>query len=338
MLQISILRLKVARAREDMRKYILRRLLYAIPTLIGISIVIFVAMRVIPGDPIIAMLGGASGEGIKNLSEADRARIMEQLGLADPIHIQYLKWMKDVVTLELGESFFRGDSVRDTIIRRGPISAEIGIFSIILSWLIGLPVGILSALRPNSIMDAIARTFTILFLAIPGFWLAMLTVLAMVVWFNWASPLVIVQLWQDPRENLAMVAGPSVILGLGQAAYMARMSRSSILEVVGQDYVRTARAKGLVEQLILYRHTLPNALLPVITLSGLMMGFVIGGSVAIEKAFSINGLGLELVRAVELRDWVVIQNLVLFYGFIFVFVNLIVDISYGWVDPRIRYE
>ena len=321
-----------------MRRYVWKRVLYAIPTLLGVSIIIFISMRIIPGDPIVAMLGGAEGEGIQNLTDADRSRLEEQLGLADPLPIQYLKWLRDIGTLKLGTSFFRGDTIRGMIIHRAPISAEIGVLALVISWLVGVPVGILSAMRPNTVVDAVARTVTILFLAIPGFWLALMIVLMMVIWFQWYPPLMIVQLWEDPQANLTLIIGPAVVLGLGLSAFLARMTRSSMLEVIRQDYVRTARAKGLMERLVLIRHTLPNALLPVVTVSGLSLGFVLGGSVAIEKAFNVNGLGLELVRATGERDWAVIQNLTLFYGFIFVVVNMLVDLSYALLDPRIRYD
>ncbi len=321
-----------------MQRYILRRLIYAVPTLLILSIIIFIAMRIIPGDPVIAMLGGDSMEGVVHISAADRAAIEEQLGLADPLAVQYLNWMRDIATLKLGESFFTGDKVMDKILRRGPISAEIGLLSIALSWLIGLPAGVLSALRPNSGLDVVLRGITVLFLAIPGFWLGMLIVLMLLNLYKWAPPFEIVQLWEGPIANLTMVALPALVLGLGTSAGMVRIVRSSMLEAVRQDYVRTARAKGLMERLVLMRHTLPNALLPVVTLSGLSLGFVLGGTVAIEVAFGVRGLGMDLVEAIKIRDWNVIQNLVLVYGIVFVFINLVVDVSYGIIDPRIRYE
>jgi len=179
---------------------------------------------------------------------------------------------------------------------------------------------------------------SILFLAIPGFWLGMLIVLALLFWFNYKAPLLVVHLWQDPWINVQLVIGPAIVLGLGQGAYIARMSRSCLLEVIREDYVRTARAKGVIEWLVLIRHTLPNALLPVITLSGILMGFVLGGSVAIEQAFGVPGLGRTLVTAVIERDIIVVQNLVFLYGLVFILINVLVDVSYAWLDPRIRYQ
>ena len=318
-----------------MHKYILRRLLYAIPTIFGVSVIIFVVMRILPGDPLVAIFGM---EGFTKLSEADRARIMAELGLSDPLYVQYLRWMGDLAHGKLGTSFFRGDNVADLILRRGPLSAEIGLLAVLISWLVGLPVGILSAMRPNSAVDTGARLLSILFLAIPGFWFGMLIVLALLFWFNYKAPLTVVHIWEDPWTNFQLVIGPAAVLGLGQAAYIARMARSSLLEIIREDYVRTARAKGVIDRLVVLRHALPNALLPVITLSGILMGFVLGGSVAIEQAFGVPGLGRAMVTAVIERDVIVVQNLVFLYALIFVMVNLLVDISYAWFDPRIHYR
>jgi peptide/nickel transport system permease protein len=316
-----------------MRKYLLGRLGFGLATLVGVSVIIFLVMRILPGDPLVAMFGP---EGFAKLNPADRARIEADLGLRDPLPVQYLRWMKDIASGQLGRSFFRSDSVAELILHRGPLSAEIGLLSVLISWLVGLPVGIVSAFRPNSLADNMARSLSIVFIAVPGFWLGMLIVLASLFWFNYKAPLVVVHLWQDPWANLQLVAGPAVVLGLGQGAYIARMSRSCLLEVIREDYVRTARAKGVVESLVVFRHALPNAILPVITISGILLGFVLGGSVAVEQAFGVPGLGRAMVTAVIERDIVVVQNLVLLYGVIFVLVNVLVDLSYGWLDPRVR--
>jgi peptide/nickel transport system permease protein len=318
-----------------MQKYLIRRVLFAVVTLFGVSISIFVIMRVLPGDPLVAILGV---EGHARMTPADRERIMADLGLSAPLPVQYMRWLGDIGSGQLGKSFFRGDTVAEQIMHRGPISAEIAILSLIVSWLVGLPVGILSAFRPNSIPDAVARALSVLFIAIPGFWLGMLIVLASLFWFGYKTPMVIVQLWQNPWENLQIVIGPGIVLGLAQGAYIARMSRSCLLEVIGEDFVRTARAKGLKEGLVVMRHALPNALLPVITISGVLLGFVLGGSVAVEQAFGVPGLGRAMVSAVIERDIIVVQNLVLLYAVIFVLVNVLVDLSYAWLDPRIRYS
>ncbi len=317
-----------------MRKYLARRALFALGTLVGVSVIIFVVLRILPGDPLVAILGV---EGHAKMTPADRVRIMHDLGLSDPLPVQYMRWLHDIVTGQLGKSFFRGDTVAELIMHRGPISAEIGILALFVSWLIGLPVGIVSAVKPNSLSDNVARSLAILFIAIPGFWLGMLIVLGLLFWFGYKAPIIIVHFWQSPWENLQIVIGPAVVLGLAQGAYIARMSRSCLLEVIREDYVRTARAKGAVERRVVLGHALPNALLPVITISGVLLGFVLGGSVAVEQAFGVPGLGRSLVTALIERDIIVVQNLVLLYAVIFILVNFLVDLSYALLDPRIRY-
>ena len=318
-----------------MQKYLARRALFALGTFIGVSVIIFVVLRVIPGDPLVAILGV---EGHAQMKPEDRVRIMADLGLSAPLPVQYGRWLVDIGAGRLGKSFFRGDTVADLILHRGPISAEIALLSFIISWIVGLPVGILSAFKPNSLPDSVARALSVLFIAIPGFWLGMLIVLALLFWFGYKSPILIVHFWQDPWQNFQIVIGPALVLGLAQGAYIARMSRSCLLEVIGEDFVRTARAKGLRERLVVLRHALPNALLPVVTISGVLLGFVLGGSVAVEQAFGVPGLGRALVVAVIERDIIVVQNLVLLYAVIFVAVNVLVDLSYAWLDPRIRYS
>ncbi len=318
-----------------MQKYLLRRALFALGTVIGVSIIVFVVLRILPGDPLVALLGV---EGHSKMTPADRAVIMRDLGLSDSLPVQYVRWMRDIATGQLGKSFFRGDTVRDLILHRGPLSAEIAFLSLVISWIIGLPVGVLSAIRPNGWADAVARLLSILFIAIPGFWLSMLVVLALLFWFGYKAPILVVHVWENPWQNLQLVIGPAVVLGLAQGAYIARMSRSCLLEVIREDYVRTARAKGAVESAVVLRHALPNALLPVVTISGVLLGFVLGGSVAVEQAFGVPGLGRALVTAISERDIIVVQNLVLLYALIFVAVNALVDLSYAWLDPRIRYQ
>jgi peptide/nickel transport system permease protein len=309
--------------------------LFALGTVIGVSLIVFVVLRILPGDPLVALLGV---EAHSKMTPADRAIIMRDLGLSDSLPVQYVRWLRDIATGQLGKSFFRGDTVRDLILHRGPLSAEIAILALVISWLVGLPVGILSAVRPNGWADAVTRFLSILFIAIPGFWLSMLLVLALLFWFGYKSPILVVHLWEDPWQNLQIVIGPAIVLGLAQGAYIARMSRSCLLEVIREDYVRTARAKGAVERAVVLRHALPNALLPVVTISGVLLGFVLGGSVAVEQAFGVPGLGRALVTAIIERDIIVVQNLVLLYALIFVGVNALVDLSYAWLDPRIRYQ
>src|SRR5438128_5082668 len=318
-----------------MYHYIVRRLAFGVLTVIGVSIVVFFVLRVLPGDPLVAIFGP---EGYTKLSDAERAGYMAQLGLSDPLLVQYLQWIGDIARGSLGRSFFRSESVAEMIARRGPLTAEIGFLAVVLSWIVGIPVAVVSALRPNSVSDNVSRFLSILFLAVPGFWLGMLIVLASLFWFGYRVPLAGATLLEDPWANLQIVIGPAVVLGLGQAAYIARMARSSLLEVVREDYVRTARAKGLSGRLVISLHALPNALLPVITLSGILLGLVLAGSIPVERAFGTPGLGYAMFTAVSERDVFVMQNLVFLYAVVFVLLNILVDITIAWIDPRIRYR
>lgn len=319
-----------------MHRYLARRLLTAIPTVFGITVLIFIAMRVLPGDPIATIAN--EGQGRYTMSKEEQAAARASLGLDKPLYAQYFSWLGDVASGNLGYSFWTKEPIRDLILRRGPITAEIAILAVVLSWLIGVPAGIFSAVRRNSWLDYLVRLGTTMFLAIPAFWVGLVMVLFFVLVFTWRPPLVIVQLWERPLVNLQMVVGPAIALGLGLAASTARMTRSSVLEVLHEDYVRTARSKGLRERRVVSTHVFRNALLPVITTSGIAIGGLLGGAVATETAFGVPGLGNLLVQSLNGRDWMVIQNLVLIYAVIFTVVNLLVDLSYGLIDPRIRYQ
>ena len=318
-----------------MYSYIIRRLAFGLLTVIGVSIIVFIVLRILPGDPLVAIFGP---EGFTKLSEAERARYMAELGLSNPLPVQYLAWVGDIVHGNFGRSFFRSESVGEMIARRGPLTAEIALLSVVLSWLVGLPVAIVSALRPNSLGDNFSRFLSILFLAVPGFWLGMLIVLTLLFVFGYRAPLTAPSLFSNPWANLQVIIGPAVVLGLGQAAYIARMARSSLLEVIREDYVRTARAKGLSGRPVIAYHALPNALLPVITLSAILLGFVLAGSIPVERAFGTPGLGYAMAIAVGERDIFVMQNLVFLYAVIFVLLNILVDLTIAWLDPRIRYR
>jgi peptide/nickel transport system permease protein len=313
--------------------YIARRLAFGALTVVGVSIMVFVVMRILPGDPLVAIFGP---EGMTKLTEEQRASYMAELGLSDPLWVQYLRWVKDILRGNFGQSFFRSESVADMILRRGPLTAEIALISVVLSWLVGIPVAIISALKPNTVVDSVVRFISILFIAVPGFWVGMLIVLALLFWFGYRAPMAGVGFFTDPVANLQIVIGPAIVLGLGQAAYIARMGRSSLLEVIREDYVRTARAKGLNNRLVIALHALPNALLPVITLSGVLLGLVLAGSIPVERAFGTPGLGYSMFQAVSERDVFVMQNLVFLYSVVFVMLNILVDLVIAFLDPRIR--
>jgi len=318
------------------RKYLAQRLLIAIPTIFGVTLLIFIAMRVLPGDPLSAIAGEGGGTYVLSPEQLQAAR--KSLGLDRPYVVQYLDWVGDILRGDLGKSFWRGEPIRELIFRRAPITGQIALMAVVLSWVIGLPVGLVGALWRNSWTDYTFRFVVTLFMAIPSFWVGLMIVLSLVLTLTWRPPLTIVYFWDDPVRNLQMTAGPALALGVALAAMMARITRSSVLEVLSEDYVRTARAKGLRERIVVWRHALVNAMLPIMTVTGTALGALLGGSVAVERAFGVPGLGLALVFAVAERDWMLIQNLVLLYGVIFVLINLVVDVSYGWFDPRIRYQ
>jgi peptide/nickel transport system permease protein len=318
-----------------MHRYLLRRVLASIPAIFGVTVLIFVAMRVLPGDPL-AIIAGEGATFV--LSDADVKAARASLGLDKPLYAQYLSWMADIARGDFGKSFWRKEPIRDLILRRAPITVEIALLAIVISWIVGIPVGIISAIWRNSLPDYATRFFVILFVAVPAFWMALVFVLMGVLVFTWRPPISIVYFWDNPIANLQMVLGPAAALGIGVAALTARMTRSSTLEVLHEDYVRTARAKGVKESLVVWRHVFRNALLPVITVSGLALGGLLGGSVAVERAFLVPGLGTALVFAVGERDWMMIQNLVLLYGVVFAIVNLLIDLTYGLLDPRIRFD
>ena len=306
-----------------------------IPTLFGITVLIFLAMRVLPGDPLATVT--AEGQATHVLTPEELAKARASLGLDRPYIVQYSEWIWNLLHGDLGTSFWRGEKTSDLIARRGPVTAQIAIFAMMLSWIIGIPIGIMSAVRRNSPVDYVTRVVVTIFLAVPSFLIGLLVILGGVLFFTWRPPLTAAYLWDNPRASMQITLGPAVAMGLGLAAITARFARSACLEVLNEDYVRTARAKGLRERVVVTRHVFKNALLPVVTVSGLALGGLLGGSVAVERAFGVPGLGLALVFALSERDWNVIQNLVLLYGVIFTTINLLVDISYGWLDPRIRY-
>jgi peptide/nickel transport system permease protein len=294
-------------------------------------------MRILPGDPLATVTDATTGTQ-QRLTDEEIAKLRNSLGLNDPYYVQYGRWMWDVLRGDFGSSFWRGEPIRELFLRRGPISLQIAIMAVAFSWLVGVPLGVISATHRNGFLDLISRGLTTIFLAVPAFWIGLVIVLIGVLVFTWRPPLSIVYLQDDPVRNLQMTLGPAFALGLGISAGMARLTRSAILEALHQDYARTARAKGLRERAVVYRHVLRNALLPVVTLSGLAFGGLLGGSVATERAFGFPGLGNALVQAIGERDWMIIQNLVLIYGVIAVVMNLLVDLAYAVLDPRIRYR
>ena len=317
-----------------MATYIVRRILFMIPTLLGAVTLIFLLMRLLPGDVALYILG--SGES-SEINKQALEQIRQDLGLDQPLIVQYGRWLWGVVRLDFGNSYWTRQPVTDELKRRYPITANLAVMSLLLGTLIAIPVGVLSAVRQDTLADYAARLFVIAGLSLPNFWLAILIILGLVHYFQWLPPLDYAPFWAAPWQNFKQLAFPALITGYRLSAIGARMTRSSILEVLRDDYVRTARAKGLREYVVVLKHALRNALLPVITIIGLELLTLFGGLVVIETVFTIPGIGRYLVDAITHRDYPSIQAVVFMISVFVVTVNLLVDLVYGFLDPRIRY-
>jgi len=317
-----------------MATYIVRRILLMIPTLLGAVTLIFLLMRLLPGDVALYILGsGESSEVNKQALE----QIRQDLGLDQPLIVQYGRWLWGVVRLDFGNSYWTRRPVIEELKRRYPITANLAVMSLLLGTLIAIPVGVLSAVRQDTLADYAARMFVISGLSLPNFWLAILVILGLVHYFHWLPPLDYSPFWAAPWQNFQQLLFPALVTGYRLSAIGARMTRSSILEVLRDDYVRTARAKGLREFVVVLKHALRNALLPVITIIGLELLTLFGGLVVIETVFTIPGIGRYLVDAITHRDYPSIQAVVFMISVFVVTVNLLVDLVYGFLDPRIRY-
>jgi len=315
-----------------MRRYVAGRLLLMIPTLIGVAILTFVIMRMVPGDIVALKYAGSPVP----QSVIDQER--HQLGLDKPMWLQFTDWMGEIARFDLGTSLWTGHSVVEEIEIRFPLSLELAIIATLLAIAIAIPLGVLAAVRQDTWTDYAIRIFSIGGLAMPSFWIGLLMVLATITLFGWAPPLVFTPFTVDPFANLAQMVLPALSVGYRYSAVSMRMTRSTVLEVLREDYVRTARAKGASERLVVIRHALRNALLPVITVISLEFAFLIGGLVVTEQVFNLNGIGKLLVDAVAHRDYTLIQALVLLLASVFVLINFVVDMVYVFLDPRIRYS
>lgn len=316
-----------------MQRLIVRRLLIAIPTLVGATILVFVVMRVIPGDIAYALLAGE--EGAAQVDTDTLAELRRQLGTDRPLHVQYIDWIAGLLQGSLGDSMWNRLPVGGEIARRLPITLEIALLSVAMGFGAGLPLGIVSALRRDTWADLISRIASILFLAIPSFWLGLLILLLTTRLFTWIPPLGYHPLWSSPGTNLVQVLFPSLVIGSHLMAIVARMTRSTMLEVINEDYIRVARAKGFSERQIVLRHALKNSLLPVLTIASLSFGTLLGGAVVMERVFSVPGIGSYLIESITVRDYTAVQALVFIFAAAFILINLIVDLAHGWLDPRI---
>ncbi len=315
-----------------MQAYVLRRLLALLPTLLFASIIVFTTVRLIPGDIIDMMLS----QNDISANKMDRDALVKALGLDKPIWSQYLSWVGNLFRGDMGNSLWQSTPVVERLIERLPITFELGLFAIIIGLSIALPVGMYSAVRQDTAGDYIARSFSILLLAVPSFWLGTMVVVIPSIYWGWSPEVSYIPFWEDPIGNLKQMLVPAAVLGAALSAVTMRMTRTMMLEVLRQDYIRTAMAKGLPERLVVFRHALRNALIPVVTLIGLQAPLVIGGAVIIEQIFGIPGMGTLLLDAVNQRDYPIITGVFLVVGVAVMLINLVVDLSYGLLDPRVR--
>jgi len=316
-----------------MHRYILRRLLLMLPTFLGVAMLVFLLMRVIPGD--IVELRFAEGQFFnQDLVAKERAR----LGLDRPVWRQFIDWVWGIVRLDFGLSMWSGQPIAHEIAIRLQLSLQLAVMATVVAVFLAIPLGTLAALKQDTWVDYAIRIFSIAGLATPSFWLGMLMFLVFLIVFKWVPPMVFVPLWQNPLANLSQMLWPALAVGYRYSAVSTRMTRSAMLEVLREDYIRTARAKGLWQRLVVRRHALKNALLPVLTVIGLEFAFLMGGLVVTEQVFNLNGLGLLFVQSVARRDYTLVQALVLLVACVYIMVNFCVDLLYAWLDPRIRYQ
>jgi peptide/nickel transport system permease protein len=318
-----------------MRTYLAKRFLLMVPTLLGVAALVFFIMRVIPGDVTLLILGGDQAG---RIDPAQVAAMKHQLGLDQPLLVQFATWLWGVLRFDFGTSLWTGQPVIEELLIRMPLSLELALLASLVSVLIAIPLGLLAAVRQDSWVDYVVRVVSIGGLAIPSFWVGILCILLLVIYFGWGPPLEFTPPWVDPWANFQQMVWPVVTVGYRYAAVTTRMTRSTVLEVLREDYIRTAWAKGLRDRVVVVRHALKNAMLPVITLIGTEFAFLIGGLVVTETVFTLNGVGRFVVDAVAHRDYPVVQALVFLIAFSFVIVNLLVDLTYAWFDPRIRYR
>ena len=317
-----------------MRQYVLNRLLLMIPTLLGVAVLVFLMLRVAPGDIVEMKYAGTGAFAPKEMLDLERA----QLGLDKPLWHQFLSWMWGIVRLDFGNSMWTGRPVTYEIAIRLELSLQLALMATIVAILLSIPLGILAAVKQDTWIDYFVRVFSIAGLAVPSFWLGIIIILGFLIFFKWLPPLTFTSFMVDPKANLMQLIWPALAVGYRYSAVAARMTRSTVLEVLREDYIRTARAKGLWEQAVLIRHALKNALLPIITVIGLEFAFLVGGLVVTEQVFNLNGIGKLFVEAISQRDYIMVQSLVLLTSFVFIFVNFTTDLVNAWLDPRIRYQ
>ncbi len=317
-----------------MRQYAIKRILLFIPTVLLVTMIAFFVMAVLPGDPAIAIL---EGDGGGQYTQEDLDRLRQELGTDRNKFVQYADWISGVAVGDFGDSLWFNSPVMTELGDRIPVTVELAVLSVLMAVVIAVPLGIVSAIKPDSPLDYGSRVFTLIGIAIPNFLAAVLMILFLLKVFDWLPALGYVDFWDNPAKNLSQMFFPAFALALYEMAFIARVTRSSMMEIIREDYMRTARSKGLAERVVLFRHGLKNAILPILTISGWQFGRLFGGTVVIETIFLIPGMGRILIEAVQHRDFPLIQAAIVIIGMAIVSINLVVDLLYGWLDPRIRY-
>jgi peptide/nickel transport system permease protein len=317
-----------------MTRYLVKRFLLMFPTLLGVAVLIFFLMRVVPGDIVELRLAGDRGMASQEAIDKERVRF----GLDRPLWEQFLTWLWGAARLDFGRSMWTGAPIWEEIKLRFALSFQVALMATVVAVLLAIPLGILAAVKQDTWVDYGVRLFAIAGQATPSFWLGILFILVLLVVFRWLPPMVYTPFWVNPWQNMAQLIWPALTVGYRYSAVATRMTRSAMLEVLREDYIRTARAKGLVQKLVLSRHALKNAMLPVMTIIALEFAFLIGGLVVTEQVFNLNGIGLLFVQAVAHRDYTLVQALVMLVAGAFIIVNFAMDVLYAWLDPRIRYR
>ncbi|MGH7263930.1 MAG: ABC transporter permease [Candidatus Rokuibacteriota bacterium] len=317
-----------------MLRYFVKRLLLTVPTVLGVAVVIFVLMRLLPGDIVEVRLASEGAFVTQETIDKERVR----LGLDQPLWRQFVDWMTGLARFDLGYSMWTGRPISHEIGIRLPLSLQVAAMATIVAIALAIPLGTIAALRQDTWIDYAVRVFSIAGLATPSFWLGIMLILGLLIYFQWVPPMIYTPFWEDPWRNLSQLIWPALATGYRYSAVATRMTRSAVLEVLREDYIRTARAKGLWERMVLTRHALKNAMLPVITVVGLEFAFLIGGLVVTEQVFNLNGLGKLFVDAVTHYDYTLVQALALVVALGFILSNFVVDLIYAWLDPRIRYR
>ena len=316
-----------------MYKYVLRRLLLAVPVLLLASLVVFGLMRVMPGDALTALMAESG-----NIGERELAKVRHDLRLDRPYYEQYLRWLWQMVSLRPGDSIFTGEPIAVSLKRAIPVTLELATLALVLGLVIAVPIGVLSATRQDTPADYAGRVVAVSGLSLPDFWLGTLVITFAALWFHWIPSLGYVGLWESPWRNVQQFLLPAAVLGFRLSAATMRMTRSTVLEALREDYVRTAWAKGLGGRIVVYKHALKNALIPVITIVGGQLGTLLAGAVVVETIFALPGMGRLTVEAILFRDYPVVQTNVMLVAGVLVTLNLLVDLTYAWLDPRIRYR